>query len=129
MKSYLDLDVYQSAFDLAIKVHRMTIDLPRTEQYELGSQIRRSAQSIRANIAEGYGRRKYKQDFIRFLIFAEASLLETESHLQMINKLYTTETSTRLIDEYSQLGKQLNSFISYVNKSWSTDNRQPTTDN
>ena len=123
MKSYLDLDVYQSAFDLAIKVHRMTIDLPRTEQYELGSQIRRSAQSIRANIAEGYGRRKYKQDFIRFLIFAEASLLETESHLQMINKLYTTETSTRLIDEYSQLGKQLNSFISYVNKSWSTDNR------
>jgi len=41
--------------------------LPKFEMYEEGSQIRRSAKSVAANIVEGYGRRRYKQEFIRFL--------------------------------------------------------------
>ena len=127
MKSYLDLEIYQLAFELAKKVHRLTALLPKQEQYELGSQVRRSAQSIRANIVEGYGRRKYKNEFVRFLIFAEASLLETESHLKMINELYPDYEAIKLLNEYNSLGKKLNSFIKYVENSW--NNRKPKTDN
>jgi len=123
MKSYLDLEIYQSAFQLAAMVHRHSNTLPKIEQYELGSQVRRSAQSIRSNIVEGYGRRRYKNEFVRFLIFAEASLLETEDHLKMIHELYPDQKWIALFADYQKLGKQLNSFISFVEKSWKTDNR------
>lgn len=73
--------VYTMSFDLAIKVHRLTFKLPKHEMYEQGSQIRRSSKSIKNNIVEGYGRRKYKADFIKFLIYAQASLLECKSQL------------------------------------------------
>jgi four helix bundle protein len=128
MKSYKDIVVYQEAFKLAKEVHYLSIKMPKYELYELGSQIRRSAQSVRSNIVEGYGRRKYKFDFIRFLLFADASLLETESHLEMILELYQTDGCSEILVKYNQLGKQLNRFICYVESSWKTDNRQPTTD-
>ena len=66
MKSYRDLDIYKIAYRLALDVHKMTMTLPRYELYEQGSQVRRSSKSIVDNIVEGYGRKKYKQDFIRF---------------------------------------------------------------
>ena len=54
MKSYLDLEIYQLAYKLAIEVHEMSLTLPKYELYEQGSQIRRSSKSIKDNIAEGY---------------------------------------------------------------------------
>ncbi len=99
----------------------MTLKLPTYEQYELGSQSRRSAQSVRTNIVEGYGRRKYKYDFSKFLTYAEGSLLETESHLEMIKELYDPNEVVQLLEKYSQLGKQLNKFILYVEKNWRTN--------
>lgn len=120
MSSYKDLEIYNEAFSLAKDIHSMTQELPKTEQYELGSQIRRSAQSVRSNIVEGYGRREYKPEFIRFLIFADASLLETESHLEMIKELYTLSRCDDLLQEYHTLGKKLSSFINYVETSWKT---------
>jgi four helix bundle protein len=120
MSSYKDLEIYNDAFSLAKDIHLMTQELPKTEQYELGSQIRRSAQSVRSNIVEGYGRREYKAEFIRFLIFADASLLETESHLEMIKELYTSSRCDDLLEEYHTLGKKLSSFIGYVETSWKT---------
>lgn len=66
MKSYRDLEIYQSAYQLAIQVRKMTLTLPAYELYEQGSQVRRSTKSIKDNIVEGYGRNRYKQDFIRF---------------------------------------------------------------
>ncbi|HBX66765.1 MAG TPA: four helix bundle protein, partial [Balneolaceae bacterium] len=69
MKSYTDLDIYKMAYELALEVHKLTMTLPKYEMYEQGSQVRRSLKSIKDNIAEGYGRRRYKDEFIRFLIF------------------------------------------------------------
>ena len=67
--SYKDLDIYKKAYALAIEVHTMTIeDLPKFEMYEQASQIRRSSKSIVSNVVEGFGRRRYKQEFIKFLI-------------------------------------------------------------
>lgn len=120
MKSYKDLEIYNEAFRLALAVHRMTQELAKTEQYELGSQVRRSAQSVRSNIVEGYGRREYKIEFIRYLICASASLLETESHLEMIGDLYGNAEITGLIEDYNMLGKKLAAFIDYVESSWKT---------
>ncbi len=121
MKSYQDLDIYKLAFELAIKVHRMTMDLPKYELYEQGSQIRRSSKSIKDNIAEGYGRKKYKNDFIRFLIYAHASCDETISQLSMINELHFSNNNiTNLIEDYNSLGAKLNKFIQYVERNWQT---------
>jgi|SRR6516165_10877095 four helix bundle protein len=83
--SYRDLEIWKLAPQKAAAVHRMTLqDPPKFETYEEGSQIRRSAKSASANILEGYGRRRYKQEFIRFLGFAHASCDETIDHLEVL---------------------------------------------
>src|SRR5690606_4912343 len=88
MKSYRDLDIYNLAFSYAIEVHKASLKMPKFELYEQGSQVRRSSKSIKDNIVEGYGRRTYKQDFIKFLTYSHASLLECLSQLEMIDELY-----------------------------------------
>jgi four helix bundle protein len=119
MKSYRDLDIYNQAFDLAIVIHKMSLTLPKYELYEQGSQIRRSSKSIKDNIAEGYGRKRYKQDFIKFLVYAQSSCDETIGHLQMISKVHDVSFPIEeLISEYEQLGKKIYSFIKYVESNW-----------
>ena len=68
--SYRDLEIYQLAHELAVIIHKFSMRLPKYELYETGSQLRRSSKSISANIVEGFGRRKYKADYLRFLIYA-----------------------------------------------------------
>lgn len=53
--SYKKLKIWQLAKELSIEIHEMTMQLPKFELYETGSQIRRSSKSIRSNIVEGYG--------------------------------------------------------------------------
>ncbi|MFV1884740.1 MAG: four helix bundle protein [Balneola sp.] len=123
MKSYLDLDIYRDAYDLALKVHHMSLTLPRFELFEQGSQIRRSSKSIKDNIVEGYGRRGYKQDFIKFLIYAQSSCDETLNQLKMISDLYFSEQPlTELINDYEILGKKINKFVQYVENNWKCAN-------
>ena len=65
--SYKKMEIWKIARDVSVDIHYMTSNaLSKFEMYEEGSQIRRSSKSIRSNIVEGYGRRHYKQDFIRF---------------------------------------------------------------
>ena len=52
MSNYKDLEIYRLAYDLAIKVHQMSLKLPSYELYEQGSQVRRSTKSIKDAIAE-----------------------------------------------------------------------------
>ena len=118
MKSYRDLEIYQSAYQLAIKVHKMTLTLPRYEMYEQGNQVRRSTKSIKDNIVEGYGRKRYKQDFIRFLVYAHSSC-EATSQLTMIDEIhFESKGLTELISEYEILGRKINKFIDYMEKHW-----------
>ena len=122
MKSYKDLDIYQKALHLFISTHEFSLKLPKYELYEQGSQLRRSADSIISNIVEGYGRRAYKNDFIKFLIYAHASNLETLNHLEKIKLLYPkrSEGAAALISAYDVLGAQLFKFIEYVKREWKT---------
>ena len=85
--SYKDLEIWQLARELVIDIHQMTLHkLPKFEMYEEGAQIRKSSKSVKSTIAEGYGRRRYKQEFIRFLIYALASNDETADHLDTLHK-------------------------------------------
>jgi four helix bundle protein len=62
--NYRNLEVWQLARELVVAIHNMTLTkLPKFEMFEEGSQIRRSIKSVKSNIVEGYGRRRYKQEF------------------------------------------------------------------
>lgn len=118
--SYKDLEIWQIANELVIKIHKMTLnELPVFEMYEEGSQIRRSAKSSKALIVEGYGRRAYKQDFIRFLINSLASNNETIDHLENLyntGSLKNYELYAALIELAEKPGRKTNNFIQSVEK-------------
>ena len=122
-QSYKDLEVYLLGKELAVKVHKLTIDnLPKFEMFEEGSQIRRSSKSIVSNIVEGYGRRKYQNEFIRFLTYAIASCDETKAHLDMLNETgsLTEANVEELYQNYEKLGAKLYNFREAVAKSHRT---------
>lgn len=120
MKSYKDLEIYSLSYELALKIHKLTMSLPKFEIYEEGSQIRRSSKSITSNIVEGYGRRKYKADFIKFLIYSHSSCDETILHLNFIKEThkYISTDIDELLTSYNLLGSKINVFIQYVEKEW-----------
>ena len=62
MSSYQDLDIYKISLDLFYEVYTASLLLPKYELYELGSQIRRSSDSVNSNIVEGYGKTATKQN-------------------------------------------------------------------
>ncbi len=125
MKSYRELEIYQLSYNLAVKVHRMTLTLPKYDMYEQGSQVRRSTKSIKDNIVEGFGRNRYKNEFVKFLIYAHSSCDEALSQLTMIDEIhYESKGLTELISEYEILGRKLNKFIDYVENHWNENQRE-----
>jgi len=76
MKSYKELEIYNLSYELAVKVHKMSLKLPKFEIFEEGSPIRRSSKGITACIVVGYGRKKYKAEFIKFLIYAHFPVMK-----------------------------------------------------
>ena len=86
--TYKDLDVYKDALSLFFECHRLSKILPKHELYEQGSQLRRAADSVVSNLVEGYGRRRYKADYIRFLVIGHASILEVQCHVEKIANIY-----------------------------------------
>ena len=118
--SYHQLDIYQKSLELFFKTHKLSLTLPKYELYELGSQIRRSSDSINSNIVEGYGRKRYKADLIKFLVYAHSSCDETKNHLKKISILYPAhmKSEENLQEEYDILGAKIFNFIRYVEKNW-----------
>ena len=119
--SYRTLEIWQLARGLTIVVHSMTVEmLPKFELYEQGSQIRRSMKSVKSNFVEGYGRRRYKQEFIRFLTYAHASCDETIDHLDTLfetGSLSDKALYQDLRERLDSLGGKLNRFIQGVESS------------
>ncbi len=115
-KGYRDLDIYKLAHELGVTLHKFSLKMPKYELYETGSQLRRASKSISANIVEGYGRRRYKAEFIRFLIFAQASCDETTEWLEYIHDCYKDlkEEADQLLSRTDELGKKINRFIQAV---------------
>jgi len=122
--SYKDLEIWKLARDLVIDINAMTLnDLPRFELYETGSQIRRSCISTKANIVEGFSRRRYKLDFIHFLVIAHSSNDETIDHLETLYETSSLKSKEKFDDLHSRLdtlGRRLNLFIRAVAKGHKT---------
>ena len=117
--NYRDLSIWQLARDQSIAVHKMSLTLPKFELYETGSQIRRSSKSVRSNIVEGVGRRKYRKDFVRFLIFSKSSQDETIDHLETLFETgsLTDEVLFKQIHKQAiQLNIKLARFIEVIEK-------------
>jgi len=134
MKSYRDLEIYKISYDLAVEVHRFSLTLPQYEMYEECSQVRKSSKGITSCIAEGYGRKKYKAEFIKFLVYAHASCDETILHLNFLGDTHNGITSKvkLLLNAYEELGAKINRFINYVEKEWNSkwvSNTKPVTRN
>ena len=109
--SYRDLRVWQEAMDLTVAVYRLT-SFPREEIYGLTSQIRRSAASVAANIAEGYGRNT-TGSYVQFLNTSRGSLNELETHLLLSVRIGYGQQSTidELVANAAKLGKQISALI------------------
>ncbi len=119
--SYKNLEIWSIAREVVSVIHRMTLhDLPSFEMFETGSQIRRSVKSVKSNIVEGYGRRKYVGDHIRFLTFALASNDETIDHLETLYETGSLKDETtfhQIHDRLELLGKKLNLFLQTIERS------------
>jgi len=98
----------------------MTLKLPKFEQFEEAQQIRRSIKTVRSCIVEGYGRRRYKADFIKFLVYALSSNDETVDHLETLFETGSLKDETlynSLNQKLAELGKKLNNFLRAVERS------------
>jgi four helix bundle protein len=84
MKTYRDLEIYKESKRLAIEVHKMSMTLSKFELFEEGGQVRRSSKSVTAMIVEGYGRRRYKADFVKYLVYGQSECDETMVHLDFL---------------------------------------------
>ncbi len=119
--NYRNLEVWQLARELVIAIHGMTLTkLPKFEMFEEGSQIRRSTKSVKSNIVEGYGRRRYKQEFIRYIDYALASCDETADHLDTLvatKSLTDRVTIEELTPKLDELGRKLNLFLQSIERS------------
>jgi len=117
--SYKKLNIWQLSRLLVIDIHKMSLNLPSFEKFEIGSQIRRSMKSVKSNIVEGYERRRYKNDYIRFIIYSLSSNDETIDHLET---LFETESLKNevlyedLHDRLQKLGIKINNFLQSVEK-------------
>ena len=112
-RGYEDTEIYRLAKQLAVEIHRMTLEeLPKFEMYEEGSQIRRSSKSIVANFVEGYGMKRYKGDFVRYLTYALASCDETKAHLELLHETgsLAAERFEYFYNQYRKLGAMLHNY-------------------
>lgn len=112
IKSYRDLAVWQAAMDLAEQCYSITKAFPKDELYGMSSQIRRSAASVAANVAEGHGREN-TGSFVQSLRIAQGSLKELETHLLLSIRVGLTQDGRvgPVIGKADELGKMLRSLI------------------
>ena len=114
VKSYEELVVWQKAMLLARKVYVLQRQLPKSETYGLGDQIRRAVVSIPSNIAEGFGRES-KSEFKHFLSIARGSLYEVKTQLQLAESLAYLQIDLEMLSLMDEVGKLLNGLSRSLN--------------
>lgn len=112
IRSHKDLDFWQKAISLAELAYRQTANFPKEETYGLTAQIRRSAVSVAANIAEGFGRDQ-TGTFIQFLRIALGSTRELDTHITISIRigLMTVPDASTMTRECEDISKMLRSLI------------------
>ncbi len=113
--TYVDLEVWQSSMEFAVRIYRLTRQYPRDELYGLTAQLRRAAVSVASNIAEGKGRAS-DRELVQFLCHSRGSLFEIETQLEIGKALGygDKEEYLSLKDEAGRIGRMLNGLIRSV---------------
>jgi four helix bundle protein len=107
---FRELDAWNVAMDLAVKIHETTKSFPRDERYGMTAQMRRASVSIAANIAEGYGRRS-PADYVRFLRIAKGSTNELETLVLLARRLDYLVPDDALLELTARVGSMLSGLI------------------
>jgi four helix bundle protein len=117
IRSFRDLEVWQRAMDLAAEVFAASANFPKSEQYGLTSQMRRSAVSVPSNIAEGHAR-KSTREFLHFLSIALGSVAEvqTQAELAFRFKYIYQSANTALQNRADEVGRLINALITSLNR-------------
>lgn len=114
IKVHGDLDVYQMAFEAAMRIFELTKRFPKEETYSLTDQIRRSSRSVCSNIAEAWRKRRYEGAFVSKLNDAESEAAETQVWLEFAIKCgyLGAEVERELYTTYEHiLGKLVNMIV------------------
>jgi four helix bundle protein len=114
VKTHEDLEVYQNAFEAAMKIFELSKRFPIEEKYSLTDQIRRSSRSVCANLAEAWRKRRYKAAFIAKLNDCESEAAETQVWLKFAVKCgYLDRTLGREI--YATYNQIIGSLVKMIN--------------
>ena len=117
IKRFEDLKVWQKSHELVLEVYKVTQQFPNEEKFGLTSQIRRSAVSVAANIAEG-SKRQHLKEYIQMLSISHGSLSETEYYLLLARDLnYLSDTKyEELFNLSEEVGRMLNGLTKSLSK-------------
>jgi four helix bundle protein len=112
------LEVYRIAHALGLRVHALSLRLPKYEFYEEGSQARRSSKSVSSQIVEGHALRQYKAEYLHYLVRSYGSAEETIEHLQYLlgtgSASRVEEECRSLVREYAVLCRKLFNYMRSV---------------
>jgi four helix bundle protein len=113
IESYKDLFVWQRGIEISVAVYKLSNKFPESEMFGLTSQLRRAANSISLNIAEGFGRNSTK-GYINYLRIAKGSLDELESGLFLAEKLnFVTSADIKSLNE--SITQEMKMLVSLIN--------------
>ena len=117
LKNYKELKVWQKAYELCLRVYKITKQFPKDEMYGLISQIRRAAVSIPSNISEGYGR-KTTREYVHSLYVAYGSICELETQILISHDLDYIGSGTfdKLQEEIGDVERMLKGLIKSLSK-------------
>ncbi len=117
LKTINDLEIYREAMDIGEEVWSLVHKWESFAKNTLGNQLVRSADSISANIAEGYGRYHYKENQ-KFCYYSRGSLEETQGHIEkgVRRNLIPKEQGKELYTQLETLKKRLSKYIGSIGK-------------
>ena len=112
LTDFTQLEAWQKAMDLAVKIHAVTKAFPREEKYDLISQLRRAAVSITANIAEGFGKYTFADKRSKY-IQARGELIEVMSSLHYSQRVgyISSPTLVELLEDCCMVQRLINGLI------------------
>jgi len=117
-KHFRELEVYQGAMSLVMRIFELTRDFPSEEKYALTDQIRRSSRSVCANLAEAWRKRRYKAAFVSKLNDAESEAAETQVHVEIAfrHRYLRQEAFYELDDAYDKILAQIVKMIDHADR-------------
>ena len=110
---YKELDIWKESVNLIKDVYQIAEALPKSEEYNIKSQLKRAVVSVSLNIAEGKSRKTGK-DFANFLSIASGSLTEVDAILSICQELGYFVYGNNLSNSVITLNRKINSMRSYI---------------